>query len=652
MSLRQQKYWVYDYETIMNCFTAVFTDYHSDETRTFTIWKGINQLPEFIEFLKENVQYRDWHFGYNNLAFDAQITQWIIEKHKTLLAMEDAAEVAAAIYDYAQYVINKSKAKEFQDYPEWKLSIKVLDIYKINHWDNAAKRCSLKWLQYQINWFNVEEMPHPHDEPIVDMDTYNMLMEYNVNDVDSTKKVFLLCKKAIALRVQLQKDYDLPCLNYSNTRIGSELLLKLFCLKTGQDKKTVKASRTFRKSIKLKDVLFPYIEFKDTVFQEFHKKVQDLVVYNTKGDFKEVVNYKGYEFHYGLGGIHQCIEKGIYKEDAEYKIIDADVASLYPSIAVVNKMFPAHLGTAFYEVYKNDIVDVRLAEKAKPKEDRNMSIINGFKEAANASYGNSNSEYSWLYDSQYTMQTTVNGQLMLSMLVEEIMLEFPDAKLLQTNTDGFTFKIKRSDEERYYEICRKWESVTNLILEYADYSAMYIWDVNNYIAVYDSGETKCKGRFAWKEFDDYNPMFLHKNKSHLVVAKAIYEYLINGTDPEEYLKTNKNIYDYCAGVKLKGQWFFEEIKVVSGTIERDVHKKILRYYISNKGSKILKKHPDGREIQLESGAWQQTIMNEYVKKDFDEYDINYKYYLDKINAEIRSIKGGKLDCEATQLTLF
>jgi hypothetical protein len=650
--IRQQRYWVMDYETIVNCFVAVFTDYKGDEIRKFRIWKSINELPEFLEFLKENQQFRDWHFGYNNLSFDAQITQFIMVNQKRLLEMEDAAEVSAAIYEYAQYVIGKSRAKEFLDYPEWKLSIRVLDVFKINHWDNAQKRCALKWLQYQMDWKNVEEMPHPHNEPVVDRNTFDMVVDYCVNDVDSTKRVFKLSKKAIELRVQLEGSYDIPCLNWSNTKIGSELLLKLFCLKTGLYKKDVKASRTYRDEIKLKDVLFSYLKFKDTVFQDFLKRLNDLVIVNTKGDFKEVVTYKGYEFHYGLGGIHQCISKGIYKSDSEYIIIDADVASLYPSIAVVNKMYPKHLGPAFYEVYKNDIVDVRLAEKAKPKASRDMAIIDGFKEAANASYGNSNSEYSWLFDSQYTMQTTVNGQLMLTMLIEELLLEFPYAKLLQTNTDGFTLWIKRTDQERYYEICREWEKVTRLILEYADYDAMYIWDVNNYIAVYNSGETKCKGRFAWKEFDDYDPRFLHKNKSHLVVAKAIYQYFINGIVPEKYLETNTNILDYCAGVKLKGNWFFEELKVNHGVLNKTKHQKILRYFISNTGSKLIKVNPDGRQIQLESGAWHQTIMNEYVKKDFADYNVNKKYYLDKINAEIRAIQDGKLHDDPVQLSFF
>ncbi len=62
-------------------------------------------------------------------------------------------------------------------------------------------------------------------------------------------------------------------------------------------------------------------------------------------------------------------DKHIYiydtKNKQEYVIIDADVASLYPSIAIVNGLYPQHLGPEFKDIYKKEIVDVRLAEKAK-----------------------------------------------------------------------------------------------------------------------------------------------------------------------------------------------------------------------------------------------------------------------------------------------
>ena len=65
--------------------------------------------------------------------------------------------------------------------------------------------------------------------------------------------------------------------------------------------------------------------------------------------------------------------------------------------------------------------------------------------------------------------------------------------------------------------------------------------------------------------------------------------------------------------------------------------KINRYYISNSGCKIVKKHKDGREIQVEAGHWVQTLYNLHVEKPWEQYDINEKYYLDAIYQEIANI---------------
>jgi hypothetical protein len=300
----------------------------------------------------------------------------------------------------------------------------------------------------------------------------------------------------------------------------------------------------------------------------------------------------------------------------------------------------------FYNVYKEYIVDIRLNEKAK-KDKGDKAIVEGFKEAANASYGNSNSQHSWLYDPQYTMQTTINGQLLLTMLVEELLLEFPDSLLLQTNTDGATLKFKKTDEARYYEICKAWEEKTQLILEFADYSKMIIRDVNNYIGIYTNGKVKCKGSFEWEDLQNNKPSHLHKNKSHLIIPKAIYAYFVDDILPEQYLQDNRNIFDYCAGAKSKGGWEFNIKCIIDGIYSNLPLQKTIRYYISNSGCKIVKKHKDGREIQTEAGHWVQTIFNLYEERPWEEYDINEKYYLDAIYNEIANIIPNN-----NQLTLF
>ena len=241
------------------------------------------------------------------------------------------------------------------------------------------------------------------------------------------------------------------------------------------------------------------------------------------------------------------------------------------------------MGEIFAEIYGIDILSVRLQEKAKGK-DGDKTIIDGYKEALNSVYGKSNDEYSWLQDYQYTLATTVNGQLMLTMLAEKLMTLVPNLELIQINTDGLTCKFKKQYEDQYNQICKEWEEITKLQLEYAYYSKMIIRDVNNYTAIYTNGKPKCKGSF------EYEDLPLHKNKSALVIRIAIFNYFVNNTPIEETIKNHKNILDFCIGVRAK-----QEVKFFSlnnSGDQKDLPKTI-RYFISNKGLVFKKRYGGG-----------------------------------------------------------
>ncbi|MCW4574252.1 hypothetical protein OOJ74_09645, partial [Venenivibrio stagnispumantis] len=61
----------------------------------------------------------------------------------------------------------------------------------------------------------------------------------------------------------------------------------------------------------------------------------------------------GFKFVFGLGGIHGSIEsQSVYSND-EMVIVDLDVASYYPNLAIKNKVYPAHFGIAFCVIYES-----------------------------------------------------------------------------------------------------------------------------------------------------------------------------------------------------------------------------------------------------------------------------------------------------------
>ena len=629
-------HYVMDYETLSNCFIGVFEDIKSEHQEIFVCHKSKNDIEELVHFLKRNQNLNEWHVSFNGLAFDSQITEHILRNQEQLLE-QDGDTIARFIYRKAQETIERSNSGEFALFSPKNLSIRQIDVFKLNHWDNPAKRSSLKWIQYTMDWKNIIDMPIHHTTEI-EKDQIPEIINYCINDVKSTKQIMHLSKEQINLRKVLTDEYDIDLFSASEPRISKELFLHFLNKSTGIKKWDLKQMRTQREQIIFKDIILPYVEFKTATFQNLLKKFQDIILWpgQTKGGFKYSVQYKGVKTDYGLGGIHGARSSKVYNSTEDMIIMTSDVVSYYPNLAIRNKWAPAHLPKEeFCEQYEWFFEE----RKKIPKSDPRNYV---YKIILNSTYGLSNDENSFLYDPQFTMRITINGQLSLTMLYEMICEEIPGAIPLMQNTDGLETMIPREYEAQYLEICKKWEKITSLELEHDKYSKIVLGDVNNYIAVNEDGKSKCKGRFEYKD------LALHKNKSFLVIPQAIHAYFVDGVKPEKFISENLNIFDFCGGVKIKGDWKFIEHKVELGDYSTTPLQHTIRYFISTKGSKIIKKNnTDHREIQVEAGRWLQTTLINYVEKPFEEYDINYDYYLEKIRKEIES-----LEPSTNQLSLF
>jgi hypothetical protein len=646
MEEKKPAHWVMDYETLVNCFIAVFQHY-KDETirKTFVIYKDRNDLPQFIDFLNECKNKNQWHISYNGLAFDGQISQHILDKQRQLLTLSTEA-VINDIYAFAQKTINLKDQNSFLEYAPAKIKIRQIDLFKMNHWDNRAKMSSLKWIQYSMDWQNVEEMPHHHTAPVETDEQLKMITEYCVNDVLSTKKILEHSKEQIVLRQTLTNDYGIDLYSASEPRISKELFLHFLSQKLGWDKSYIKTLRTHHSEIYLGQCMLPYVKFQTEEFKKMHDYLRTQVIISTKNGFKYTLDYKGMKTDYGLGGIHGARAAGVYEAKQGYTIMTSDVTSFYPNLAIRNGFHPSHLPKEeFCDLYEWFFEERKKIPKSDPKNYVYKIILN-------STYGLTGDENSFLYDPKMTMQITINGQLLLSMLYEMICEEIPEAVPLMQNTDGFETLLPTYCIDKYHEICDRWCKTTQLELEHDEYSKMIIRDVNNYIAVSKSGKVKCKGAFEWEDLDKKKVAVFHKNKSFLVIPKAIHAYFTKGVKPEDFLAGNQNIFDYCAGIKSKGGWYFENKEMKNGELITIRQQKIVRYYVSNKGGKLVKCHPDGRLIQVESGPWLQTTINEINETvPFDSYSINKSYYLEQIYKEITQIEKER-SLSSTQLSLF
>jgi hypothetical protein len=489
-------------------------------------------------------------------------------------------------------------------------------------------------------------MPHHYLKPVTDSNTLNQVIDYCVNDVLSTKEILKHSKEQIELRKTLTEEYKIDLFSASEPRISKELFLHFLHEKLKWDKAHIKQLRTPRNYIVLGDCILPYVQFKTPEFQSILNYFQTKVISSTKDKFKYTMEYKGVKTDYGLGGIHGARETGVYEAKPGWTIMTSDVVSFYPNLAIKNQFAPEHLPKQeFCDLYEWIFEERKKIPKSDPKNYVYKIILN-------STYGLTGDENSFLYDPKMTMQITINGQLLLSMLYEMLSLAIPDGIPLMQNTDGLEMMIPNSMIDTYMQVCQEWEYITKLTLEHDEYSKMIIGDVNNYMAVHKNGKVKCKGRFEWEDLEKKKVNMFHKNKSFLIIPKAIYAYFVDGVSPEDFLAANQNIFDYCGGVKAKGGWHFEERCLDKGELINNRLQKIIRYYVSNEGCKLVKCHNDGREIQVEAGQWLQTTINHIDKnKPFSEYDINTKYYLDYIYDEINEIE--KVKSRAfTQLTLF
>jgi hypothetical protein len=625
-----KKVWIWDLETL-DIFTATFLDRDSDETRVFVIDNELDDKEQMFEFLDNEV---GGLVGFNSINFDAQVLEYIYRN-------PDCS--AGDIRRYAELITSDNDRQN--DVSEYKLRHKHLDLYRIHHFDNKNRRTGLKWCEFMMDLDNIEDMPSDGKGD----NWLEMVLSYNLNDVIATKELYKRTSDMIELRKQLTSMYSINLMNASDSKIGSELMLNIYCNKTGKNKRDVRSMRTFRKSIKGSDIVFDYIKFKSTEFNHILKYFKECDFSNTKSDNAVSITYKGFQFDYGKGGIHGSITNSLVEATDNEIIIDCDVSSLYPSIAIVNGLYPKHLGNRFPEIYNQEIVVPRIAAKKSG----NKVLADGFKLSANSVYGKSNDMYSWLYDPQYTMATTINGQLLLSMLAEMLM-DIEDGKLIQINTDGLTMKLPKTSIDQYYSICNKWQEFTKLQLEYAEYSKMVIYDVNNYLSFYTNGKYKAKGRCEFENIP------LHKNKSHAIIPYAVYKYYKDNVSIETTIKQHENIFDFCAGVKSKksdkkGNNWYQLHWIEDGEYKTKKLSKTVRYFISNKGKWLYKHSEDGSKAHVEapykhrsfSKDWKVTYFNKaFYPKDFSEYDIDYSYYISKAREWINDIQIKQ------QLTLF
>lgn len=606
----------------------------------FEISHRKNQLYEFVKWYTSDEF--DYTVSFNGIGYDMQVLQYVVENYESWFD-SDGQSVVDAVYKFSQETIY-NKNHGVVTYRDNRFSKPPIDVFTMLGFDNANRYTSLKHLQASLDMPSVEEMPIHYTESNLSSEQIDSIIHYCKNDLVSTWTVFELTlgktehplyknNNQIQIRFDNKTEFGLDCLSYSDIKIGDEML-KMGCMQEMKVSwKDFPRKGTFRRKLALKECIPSYIKFETPELNKVLSYIKNRIINplpkkdetgKKQKEFELNFKFDGTEYTLGLGGGHSVNSNEAWYQDDLHFISDLDTSSQYPATAIEFEYYPYHLRKVFGKVYK-PMYDKRIELKPLSKKDSKIKgICDNLKMALNVPTGKFRETTSWMYDAKAAISICLTSQMVLLMLIEKMSLE--GIHCFSFNTDGATFRVPYSKEKEFYAIIKDWEKLTNFILEEQRFEYIKYLSVNDYIGKKVDGTLKTKG--------DCCPIReLHKNPSERVISFAIEEYYKTGTNPVDFIKNHKNIYDFCILGRAKGDFYLEE---VNDSGYSKVHNKILRYYISNDGNLLFKRGYNKNDKAV--NAWVHAPSSDFNLKPFKitnfnryvymkDYDINYDYYI-------------------------
>lgn len=655
MKIRNKVILVYDIEVFQNIFHCAIKDTETGKITLFEISNRKNQLQELVEFFKEfenvegswnNSYTTDYQFntnkifaGYNNIHYDNPIINYIIDYYNV---MKDKTyiEICKSIFNLSKTILNSKEGEEGiwkkWKYQQWFESFDILTMLY-----STQLRVGLKEMQVTMQYPNVQEFVYDWDIPLVES-KFDEMIQYNINDVESTSELLDRCKKDIELRIAIEDEYGVRVLSKDGVNIGMKIITQKYLEKTGQTWWDIKDLRSPMDKIPLKDVILPFVKYDSPILKDMLDTLKKQTVSPGRKGYEYKFIFNNLRYTIGVGGIHSVNDPEIIIPKEDEYLIDCDVASLYPSMLIQHKFYPKHLGPEFLEIYSK-IREERLEAKHNGDKVKNETL----KFALNGLSGNLQNEHNFCYSPFAVMQIRVNGQLLLLMLAEKL-VEI-GCKIIQANTDGLFLICKKDKYEDYQKACKEWEKLTKLELEEDRFEAMYQYAINDYIAVKegyhktkDKKLIKTKGMFITE-------VLLGKGLSPKIIPEAIINYFVDNIPVEETIKDCRDIRKFLKAEKTGKQWTVE--------YNDQIQQRINRFYVSNNGYYLWKfKNNSGvKEYQNMLKGYAVTLHNKFYSDEdlqwkyaqgetFESiYDINYNYYISQCKKIINEIKPRQLN---------
>lgn len=613
MIIRNSVVVVYDIEIFPNVFHCTCKDTEENKLYFFEISDRKNQLTELVDFFFYKNIGDKMFCGYNNKHYDDVVINYLIDFYYKMDTLS-YDKVCTSLYNLSNTIITAEEG-DTSKFKRWKYAKYFYSMDLLTMLFSSKLRVGLKEMQVTMHYKNVEEYSGDFSQFLPDSEIDNMI-RYNINDVESTTELLNRLKDDVQLRLFIEKEYGIDALSMDSVKFGETLLLKKYCEQTKLSEQYVKTLRSPMDYIPLKDVILPFISYKNPKLQDVLEDMKSQVVYSKerKGYEKKFV-LSNVRYSVGVGGIHSLHTPQIFVPNDNEYIGHSDVASMYPSFIIKYKWIPRHLGKEFWQVY-SQIYKERIEAKHSGQKLKNLAL----KLTLNSVTGKMQQETSWMYDPFSVFKIRINGQLILLMLVDRL-LEL-NCKIVQVNTDGVMYIAQKTQREAVQEAVSEVEQLTQLTFESDDYEAFYQYAINDYFGVEKGYSQSHDPKLIEKKGMFITDPRLGKGLAPAIIPKAVINYFLTKQPTFEYIKSSKDIKDFMMYQRVD-----KKFKVIHGD---EPVQRINRFYASTNDYSLFKVDDTGKVANMltKSGV---TILNEMNDIPIENRHINYQYYIGEAN---------------------
>lgn len=547
--------YIFDIEVFAHDWLVVFK---SEDTKDYTsIWNDNEAVLDFME--REPIL-----GGFNCKHYDNHILKAIL----CGFSPEDVKRINDEI------IVDGMNGWDIPEFKEYKCYFKSFDLL-----DDCQDGTSLKGFEAHLGIpIEETEVDFNIDRPLTDKEK-KQTEYYCRYDVDATDILYKLRLGYLQNKINVgaKRGLDADRAMYmTNAKLTSVYLQAEPIVNPWKDE------RDYKIPDKLKREYIPQEVF--NFFDQLHNKnIPNFELFGGYDEHGKKHTGAKLDFNIGdcevtiaFGGIHGAIPNYVEESTDSRTIRNKDVASYYPHIMTIPLSAGQEYGFCSRAIPSPEIYVNTLETRVKAKKSGDKATANALKLVLNTTYGCMGNGLSdgfnargqptkgyamnALYDPLMCRSVCITGQLFLLELTMHCVREIPSLKVIQLNTDGIMVSLDNADEPKWEEITQEWQDRTGFELEEDFIKKIVQRDVNNYVEVPTKGSPKVKGgdlvrgiltnanmdftAMGFHAWDNISGGAFKINNDARVISKAIIDYFVKGTSPEETIANTNDILEY------------------------------------------------------------------------------------------------------------